>query len=65
VEEKMNKSILRQIKVGQTVVLKAKDFVTKVKPKDVVSVQFNVDRQTDMVYEGHINKKIFIFTALE
>lgn len=56
---------LKQLKLGETIIIRAKDFADKVKPKSELGILFGANQMTGMIYEGHIDKKIFIFTPVK
>lgn len=56
---------LKDMKIGETRIIRSKDFADKVKPKSEVGILFGANQMTGMIYEGHINKKIFIFTPVD
>lgn len=61
----MKNSILKNLKIGETKIIRSKDFADKVKPKSEIGILFGINQMTEMIYQGHINKKIFIFTSVE
>lgn len=59
------KTELKDLKLGEVKIIRSKDFADKVKPKSEVGVMFNINELTGLIYEGHINHKIFIFTPVD
>lgn len=61
----MKNLILKKLKIGETKIVRSKDFADMVKPKSEIGIQFGENKLTGMIYQGHINKKIFIFTPVD
>ena len=49
------------MKIGETKLLKGRDFDLKIRPKDRAIIEFKGGYKIEMEYETNVDKSIFIF----
>ena len=59
----MKKLDLHRLKIGDSKIIRPNEFATKVRPKTPVLIKFQNGYETEMFYEGNVDKKVFIFKA--